>query len=291
MKEIHKKNGLINYGFGGAIIGETISSPTDLEYLRSRCRLLRVILNRRYTQFGIGEYSEKATKESEKREKTERLAKMMLEITAHDINRHIIVKVNSNKIKEYLEAKLHYFSIITKQVEAEDVDECFTLNILEEFKCLNLAIGVDWEKLNIEGDNEKFCTIKIAFFSVFENLIANSYNHSSKMEHTEIKVIVNKNDDKIKIKYSDNGKGFDRDALNSLTRWSEGELTEEEFNEDTGTGIFAVQNAINILGGKIEWPSEVGSTCIYLELPAWKWKSLYNQKLKKNKARPPDLFF
>ncbi len=219
----------------------------------------------------------------------EKQAKMLLAITAHDINRHVLPLANTEETRKYLKDKLDYFSIITKQIEPEIIESCKTLDVLNEFKTIGLGIGIDWEKVNIEGSNEVFFTIKIVLFSIFENLVVNSYRHGGKRKETEVTIKARKNDDKININYSDTGDGFSKEALNNLKSWARGNLTDEEFKSDKGTGIFAIQKAIDILKAEIVWPNKIGDTNIVIKLSALTWEDFYTLKSERRKAKPDGL--
>jgi len=57
-----------NEGFGGMIIGEDLSkSSLDEGFFQTRCKLAQECINTKYSQFAVGEYSEKAAKETYKK--------------------------------------------------------------------------------------------------------------------------------------------------------------------------------------------------------------------------------
>ena len=237
-----------NYGFGGAIIGERISSDSNLEatYLKSRCRLLRTILNRRYAQFGIGEYAESRKNEIEKKIN-------LLEQTYHDINRRYIPFIKryteTNTLAGLLEDKISYLRLLA-QGNREKTSP--SINIKDEIENIFSSLSFE-DKANFQLDVTQLNTsLKLegnrgAFISLFENLMGNTCRHSPSRGISSIKIQI-WSEDKV-VYYKDNGQGFpkkidDIDILQKIHDWFNGSFSEndkkqrEEGKNIRGMGLY-----------------------------------------------------
>ncbi|MBX2961057.1 MAG: PAS domain S-box protein [Cyclobacteriaceae bacterium] len=193
--------------------------------------------------------------------------------------------VNLSKLPGNTDDPLEYIRIIGEKVLALDH---FIGDVLSHSK--NLKIDVKYDQVDIQSilsktiadlnyldgakDVEFNISIAISDFrsdpwrisEVFRNLVSNAIKYRNKgPEKPRVDINVSAWEDWIKIIFSDNGIGIDKQ---SLERIFEMFYRATEQSDGSGIGLYIVKNAVEKLNGRIRVESEVnvGST-FYIELP------------------------
>ena len=128
-------------------------------------------------------------------------------------------------------------------------------------ECLNIKKIVDqilekWRKdyswLNVEiciDDKVEFNISKDTFHTIFDNLILNSVQQNSETNELKIKIMITKDNNKLKISYSDNGKGLTKKYLDNPRIILEPHETSRINGH--GLGMWIINNTINLQKGEI----------------------------------------
>jgi len=121
----------------------------------------------------------------------------------------------------------------------------------------NAIINVD-----IKKDATEILTVKSYFESIFYNLLSNAIKYRSPLRQLELSVIIKKENDKFKIKISDNGIGIDlvqngKDLFGLYKRFN----VEQE---GKGLGLYMVKNQIEAINGEIKIESELNKGTTFL---------------------------
>jgi PAS domain S-box-containing protein len=121
----------------------------------------------------------------------------------------------------------------------------------------NAIINVD-----IKKDATKILTIKSYFESILYNLLSNAIKYRSPLRQLELSVIIKKENDKFKIKISDNGIGIDlvqngKDIFGLYKRFN----VEQE---GKGLGLYMVKKQIEAINGEIKIESELNKGTTFL---------------------------
>lgn len=155
-------------------------------------------------------------------------------------NNHNAVK----KILSFIDAILE--KVEKKQFFAEHLNIKEIVNqILENWK-------KDYAWLNVEiciDDKVEFNISKDIFYTIFDNLILNSIQQNSETNELKIKIIINRDNNKLKISYSDNGKGLLKKYLDNPRIILEPHETSR--NNGHGLGMWIINNTINLQKGEI----------------------------------------
>ncbi len=161
-----------------------------------------------------------------------------LESASEDEKQEII-----NYVKNLIDDSINSVRIISNNILPVSLTEKGLIEAINSFsQKLKLSKGIDIsiEKINIDDfhfDNDT----KAILFRVLQELINNTIKHA---EASQINIKFEKDQNQIKIQYSDNGKGFDFDkTVNS---------------DKAGLGLKNILNRINTLGGTIYFSSEEG---------------------------------
>ena len=121
----------------------------------------------------------------------------------------------------------------------------------------NAIINVD-----IKKDAIKILTIKSYFESILYNLLSNAIKYKSPLRQLELSIIIKKENDKFKIKISDNGIGIDlvqngKDIFGLYKRFN----VEQE---GKGLGLYMVKKQIEAINGEIKIESEINKGTTFL---------------------------
>ena len=121
----------------------------------------------------------------------------------------------------------------------------------------NAIINVD-----IKKDAIKILTIKSYFESILYNLLSNAIKYKSPLRQLELSIIIKKENDKFKIKISDNGIGIDlvqngKDIFGLYKRFN----VEQE---GKGLGLYMVKKQIEAINGEIKIESELNKGTTFL---------------------------
>lgn len=155
-------------------------------------------------------------------------------------NNHIAVK----KILRFIDAILE--KVEKKQFFAERANIKEILDqILEGWK-------KDYSWLNIEtciDDKVEFNISKDTFNTIFDNLLLNSVQQNHEANELKIKITISKDNNKLKISYSDDGKGLSKKYLDNPRIILEPHETSRANGH--GLGMWIINNTINLQKGKI----------------------------------------
>ena len=155
-------------------------------------------------------------------------------------NNHIAVK----KILRFSDAILE--KVEKKQFFAERANIKEILDqILEGWK-------KDYSWLNIEtciDDKVEFNISKDTFNTIFDNLLLNSVQQNHEANELKIKITISKDNNKLKISYSDDGKGLSKKYLDNPRIILEPHETSRANGH--GLGMWIINNTINLQKGKI----------------------------------------
>ncbi len=108
------------------------------------------------------------------------------------------------------------------------------------------SILVYYENVIFQGDEELFIKCdKKAMESIFKNLIENAFHHG---EATQVIIKAFRNEEKIILDISDNGKGFqgNKKRIGKL-------FFKHTSSSGSGIGLYLVQSLIRKMGGKVEF--------------------------------------
>lgn len=155
-------------------------------------------------------------------------------------NNHIAVK----KILSFIDAILE--KVEKKQFFAE------SLNIKEIIKQILESWKKDYSWLNIEtciDDKIEFNISKDTFYTIFDNLILNSVQQNSETNALKIEITISKDNNKLKISYSDDGKGLSKKYLDNPRIILEPHETSR--TNGHGLGMWIINNTINLQKGEI----------------------------------------
>ncbi len=141
-----------------------------------------------------------------------------------------------------------------------NVEKCISdvlMSLLPKYKQARHTIVLNSPK-DLEIDNYPG-----VFSGIITNLIMNSVLHGFEvMEQGAITIDVSTNNDKLVIKYKDNGKGMDEETLTNIY---EPFFTTKRGQGGSGLGMHLVYNQVTqILGGHITCTSEVNKGCEFL---------------------------
>ena len=164
--------------------------------------------------------------------------------------------------KGKIEYEMRNFSIRNLIKECADV-----FRFKAEEKGLNLIYSVD-EKIPemVKGD-------KFRINQVLNNLVSNAIKFTSKGSVTIIAELINRSEDKVKIKFSvsDTGIGISEDKVEKIFEtFSQADSSTTRKFGGTGLGLTICKNLVNQMGGKLQVESEYGRGSIFyftLELP------------------------
>ena len=155
-------------------------------------------------------------------------------------NNHLAVK----KILRFIDAILE--KVEKKQFFAErsNIKEILD-QILEGWK-------KDYSWLNIEtciDDKVEFNISKDTFNTIFDNLLLNSVQQNNEANGLKIKITISKDNNKLKISYSDDGKGLSKKYLDNPRIILEPHETSR--TNGHSLGMWIINNTINLQKGKI----------------------------------------
>ena len=155
-------------------------------------------------------------------------------------NNHIAVK----KILRFIDA------ILEKVEKKQFFVEC--LNIKEILNQILEGWKKDYSWLNIEtciDDKVEFNISKDTFYTIFDNLILNSVQQNSEANELKIKIVISRDNNKLKISYYDDGKGLSKKYLDNPRIILEPHETSR--TNGHGLGMWIINNTINLQKGKI----------------------------------------
>ena len=155
-------------------------------------------------------------------------------------NNHIAVK----KILRFIDAILE--KVEKKQFFAERA------NIKEILDQILDGWKKDYSWLNIEtciDDKVEFNISKDTFNTIFDNLLLNSVQQNHEANELKIKITISKDNNKLKISYSDDGKGLSKKYLDNPRIILEPHETSRANGH--GLGMWIINNTINLQKGKI----------------------------------------
>ena len=155
-------------------------------------------------------------------------------------NNHRAVK----KILSFIDAILE--KVEKKQFFAE------RLNIKEIVNSILEGWKKDYSWLNIEtciDDKVEFNISKDTFYTIFDNLILNSVQQNSETNELKIKIVISRNNNKLKISYYDDGKGLSKKYLDNPRIILEPHETSR--TNGHGLGMWIINNTINLQKGEI----------------------------------------
>lgn len=155
---------------------------------------------------------------------------------------------NNHKAVEKI---LNFIDAILEKVEKKQ----FYAEYLNIKKVINQIVE-NWEKdyawlnVDIDVDDEiEFNISKDIFYTIFDNLILNSVQQNSNSDKLKIKIEINKKNNRLKICYSDDGKGLSKQYLNNPKIILEPHETSRENGH--GLGMWIINNTINLQKGEV----------------------------------------
>lgn len=109
-----------------------------------------------------------------------------------------------------------------------------------------------WIKIEFEifdFDSEMFFISEDVIEVIFDNLILNTIQHNEMEVNIEIKIDIRLKNDKLNIKYKDNGKGLHSKFVNNPLRILD--VHETSRDDGHGLGMWIINNTINMYDGEI----------------------------------------
>lgn len=148
------------------------------------------------------------------------------------------------KILNFIDAILE--KVEKKQFYAEYLNIKKVINQIVE----NWKKDYAWLNVDIDVDDEiEFNISKDIFYTIFDNLILNSVQQNINSDKLRIKIEINKKNNRLKICYSDDGKGLSKQYLNNPKIILEPHETSRENGH--GLGMWIINNTINLQKGEV----------------------------------------
>ncbi|MXN88470.1 ATP-binding protein [Pasteurella canis] len=146
---------------------------------------------------------------------------------------------------------LSFIDAILEKIEKKQFfSECLNVKNIINKILENWKKDYAWLNLDVDIDDEiEFNISKDTFYTIFDNLILNSVQQNNILNELRIKIAINKDNEKLKIVYSDNGKGLSKKYLDNPKIILEPHQTSRENGH--GLGMWIINNTINLQKGKI----------------------------------------
>lgn len=158
-----------------------------------------------------------------------------------------LLENNSIAVKKILT----FIDAILQNVEIQQFSaEC--LNIKEIINKIVEGWKKDYSWLKIEtciDDKVEFNISRDIFNTIFDNLILNSVQQNSETSELKIKIIISRDNSKLKISYYDDGKGLSKKYLDNPKIILEPHETSRANGH--GLGMWIINNTINLQNGEI----------------------------------------
>ncbi|WP_455938549.1 ATP-binding protein [Gemella morbillorum] len=169
-------------------------------------------------------------------------------------NRKIACENIPSLLKNNYAAVKRILSFIDAILEKVEKKQFFAerLNIKEVISQILENWNKDYAWLNIEldiDDEIEFNISRDTFYTIFDNLILNSVQQNSQSNELSIKISINRENEKLKICYSDNGKGLSGKYVDNPKIILEPHETNRENGH--GLGMWIINNTINLQKGEI----------------------------------------
>ena len=158
-----------------------------------------------------------------------------------------LLENNNEAVKKIIS----FIDAILKKVEKKQFF-AERLNIKEVIGQILGNWNKDYAWLNIEldiDDEIEFNISRDTFYTIFDNLILNSVQQNSQASELSIKISISRENKKLKICYSDNGKGLSGKYADNPKIILEPHETNRENGH--GLGMWIISNTINLQKGEI----------------------------------------
>ncbi len=182
----------------------------------------------------------------------------LIEDTNSDIEKQeyfSLLKQSNKKLSDTI-----HFLNETINIQLNSKAKKYKLNVKSEIEKTLVSINKLFLDKNVEIQTEvktelEINTIPAYFESILFNLIANAIKYKAPARKAVVRIVAEKNENKIIISVSDNGVGIDlklnKDKIFGMYKTFHG-------NDDAvGLGLFMTKNHVEALGGKIEVKSEI----------------------------------
>ncbi|WP_022665243.1 HD domain-containing phosphohydrolase [Desulfospira joergensenii] len=165
----------------------------------------------------------------------------------------------TEKINELLKVSKFDAGMRKLVLTNEDLNAVIS-QIVNSFKGLTDQRGID---LNFFGtpDLELVFIDREKLKDILNNLIRNAYKFT---ENGEIKVVLSREQDRIRIKVKDTGIGMSREVLGKIfQRFQQGDGSRTRKYEGTGLGLAIVKDSVELMHGEISVKSQVGQGTLF----------------------------
>lgn len=150
----------------------------------------------------------------------------------------------TKKILSFIDAileKVEKRQFFAEPLNIKEIVDQVLENWKKDYAWLNIETYIDCEtEFNISKDT---------FYTIFDNLILNSIQQNSETIDLGIKIVINRDNNKLKVSYSDNGKGLSKKYLDNPKIILEPHETNR--NNGHGLGMWIINNTINYQKGEI----------------------------------------
>lgn len=137
-----------------------------------------------------------------------------------------------------------------EDVDLDDLVKDIELSIQDLIRKTNVEITTNFSKV------KSITTVKSYLYSIFHNLIINSIKYRREGIRPVITIVSQKENDRIKIRFVDNGLGIDL-AAHKSNLFGLYKRFHPELAEGKGVGLFMTKTQVDALGGKISVNSQV----------------------------------
>ena len=190
---------------------------------------------------------------------TEFIIKQLIELNMWDeLNKNENTKYSHKNVPELLKKNesinrkiLKFMDVMLANVEKEQ----FNARIINVNKCLTLIknnweIDYSWAKINLKLNGDiNFFTTEDIINVIFDNLILNSIQQNDFSTNLNIKIEVDKIDNYLIFRYSDDGKGLHQKYLDDPKKILD--VHESTRKNGHGLGMWIINNSLKMTGGDI----------------------------------------
>ncbi|MGK7393931.1 MAG: tetratricopeptide repeat protein [Candidatus Cyclobacteriaceae bacterium M3_2C_046] len=191
-------------------------------------------------------------------------------IKQEEINETVLKYLNLqdqslNKLENFIADLLNYSRNSRSEIQSSKISlEELLKDIKDELQFEPEAKGIDFS-MSIDQQNEFYSDL-LRVRMIFSNLISNAIRYKNKyIGDPKVQVILSVFKDKLDFKIVDNGIGISENDHNKIFSMF---FKSGNHPDSSGLGLFIVKEALNNLGGKIDFDSHLNKgTTFYGEIP------------------------
>jgi signal transduction histidine kinase len=176
-----------------------------------------------------------------------------------------MIEKSVGRLDTFVQNIIHYYQNSKEESHIQRVDfNAFIDDLMNQYKIYDGADSIEWKKEVVAtGD---FFADNYRLKIILGNLISNAIKFQDRNKGLrELEIGIVQNAEKVILKVSDNGIGFNTNLLESTIEM----LTSDAHkNPGSGVGLYLVREAVKKMGGKIQLVSNAGEfTRFIIEIP------------------------